>query len=151
MQVFGRGSCLPSRWTLPLMAPCLLINGVMNLPDFADPDAGAKVIRIVATPGSGDGRALATAQHIHDAIQSRGWGSGLQPFGDLNALAAWSASCPRAFSHLVCVGGDATMSATAMAAVRHRTPLLPVPSGFGNLFARTLGHTDDPDAVVRVL
>jgi diacylglycerol kinase family enzyme len=43
------------------------------------------------------------------------------------------------------------MSAAATAAIRHRVPLLPVPSGFGNLFASAFGHTDDVPAVLLTL
>jgi len=110
-----------------------------------------RAIQIVVTPGSGEGRALATAHRIRDAMESRGWTSRLDPFDDLGRLARWSATCSPRFSHLVSVGGDATVSASAMAAIRHRRPLLPVPAGFGNLFAGTFGHTDDVDSVVRTI
>src|SRR5262245_43569773 len=80
---------------------------------------GAKMIQIVATTASGDGRALAMAQRINDAIQLEGWATRLQSFDDLKDLARWSAACRPAFSHLVCIGGDSTMSACALAAVRH--------------------------------
>jgi diacylglycerol kinase (ATP) len=110
-----------------------------------------RAIQIVVTPGSGDGRALDCAQGLQRAFQARGWTSRLDRFENLARLARWSAGCGPSFSHLVCVGGDATMSATALAAVRHRRPLLPVPSGFGNLFAQTFGHTDDPEGVAATL
>jgi diacylglycerol kinase (ATP) len=108
-------------------------------------------VQIVVTPGSGNGQALDTAQRVQRSIQARGWTSRLDRFEDLGSLGRWSGSCGRSFTHLVCVGGDATMSATAMAAVRHRAPLLPVPCGFGNLFAQAFGHSGDPEAVVGTL
>ena len=43
------------------------------------------------------------------------------------------------------------MSAAAPAAIRHRVPLLPVPCGFGNLFARTFGHSDDIERLLEAL
>ena len=109
------------------------------------------MIQIVATPGSGDGCAQATAERIERALAARGQPARLELFHGLRRLSRWSASCRAGFSHLICVGGDATMSASATAAIRHRVPLLPVPSGFGNLFARTFGHTDDVPAVLRTL
>jgi diacylglycerol kinase (ATP) len=109
------------------------------------------VIQLVASLGAGSGRALACAKQIEQALRSRGWATRLRPFGDLGPLARWSATCPKSFSHLVCVGGDATMSAAAAAAIRHGAPMLPVPSGFGNLFARTFGHSKEPEAVADLL
>ena len=109
------------------------------------------MIQIVATPGSGDGRARATAEALAEAIRARGHPVGIEVFHDLHRLARWSRSCARSFSLLICVGGDATMSAAAAAAIRHRVPFLPVPSGFGNLFAHAFGHTDDIPAAIDCL
>ncbi|HET8579187.1 MAG TPA: diacylglycerol kinase family protein [Methylomirabilota bacterium] len=109
------------------------------------------LIQLVASLGAGSGRALTSAEQIEQALRSRGWSTRLQAFDDLGRLARWSATCRKSFSHLVCVGGDATMSAAAVAAIRHGAPMLPVPSGFGNLFARTFGHSDDPEAVADLL
>ena len=46
----------------------------------------------------------------------------LEAFGDLDRLLEWSATCAPEFSHLVGVGGDATLSASASAAVRLSMP-----------------------------
>ena len=108
-------------------------------------------IQIVASLGAGNGRALTCAEQIEQALRRGGRSTRLQPFDDLGRLARWAATCRRSFSHLVCVGGDATMSAAAAAAIRHGAPLLPVPSGFGNLFTGTFGHSGDPEAVARLL
>ncbi|WP_328594043.1 bifunctional phosphatase PAP2/diacylglycerol kinase family protein [Actinomadura macrotermitis] len=48
---------------------------------------------------------------------------------------------------LAVVGGDGTINVGARAAMKHRVPLLPVPGGTFNHFARTLGIDDPPDAV----
>jgi diacylglycerol kinase (ATP) len=112
---------------------------------------GATMIQIVVNPGAGDGFARATAERLQEALRARGWSTRVREFTDLTRLAHWGATCRRSFSHLICVGGDSTMSAAAMAAVRHRVPLVPVPSGFGNLFARTFGHSDDAWAVAAML
>ncbi len=109
------------------------------------------MIQIVVNPGAGNGFARATAERLQEALGACGWSTELREFTDLARLAHWGATCPRRFSHLICVGGDASMSAAAVAAVRHRVPLVPVPSGFGNLFARTFGHPDDVWAVAGML
>jgi len=49
-------------------------------------------------------------------------------------------TCEGDFSHLICIGGDATLSAGAGASIRHGAPFVPVPNGFGNVFANVFGH-----------
>ncbi|MFI6518499.1 bifunctional phosphatase PAP2/diacylglycerol kinase family protein [Spirillospora sp. NPDC050679] len=48
---------------------------------------------------------------------------------------------------LAVVGGDGTVNAGARAALRHRVPLLPVPSGTFDHFARALGMETVTDAI----
>lgn len=109
------------------------------------------VIQIVATPGSGNGRARSTARRLHQALARRGYDVHTQTFADLERLVAWAAACPPAFSHLVCVGGDATLSAAAPASVRLSIPFLPVPNGFGNVFTGAFGHVDRTQRVIESL
>ena len=109
------------------------------------------MIQIVVTPGSGAGRAGDTAEQIRRELERRGRPARVARFHGLRRLSRWSNTCPRDFSHLITIGGDATMSAAAPAAIRHRVPLLPVPCGFGNLFARTFGHTDDIERLLEAL
>jgi len=101
--------------------------------------------------GAGNGRAVATAGRVRRALADRGWSSRLEAFDDLAAVGRWAALCRPSFSHLIAVGGDATMSAAALAALRHDVPLLPVPTGFGNLFGRTFAHPRWAEAVVDLL
>ena len=51
----------------------------------------------------------------------------------------------------MCIGGDATQSAAALAAVRLSIPFIPVPNGFGNMFARAFGHPDRVEHVAALL
>ncbi len=92
-------------------------------------------VQVVYTPGSGAGRAGRIARRIARGLERRGQPARVQRFRGAPALADWSATCEPTFSRLVCVGGDATQSAAAPAAMRHGVPLLSVPTGFGNLFA----------------
>ena len=71
----------------------------------------AYTVQIVVTPGSGDGRARSTARRLQKALAHRGYESRVQTFADLDRLRQWSATCAPEFSHLVAVGGDATLSA----------------------------------------
>lgn len=109
------------------------------------------MVQIIATPGSGEGRARATARRLQKALARRGREARIETFADLACLKQWAATCAPTFSRLVCVGGDATLSAAAAASVRLSIPLLPVPSGFGNIFARTFEHPQRIDRVIDVL
>ena len=96
----------------------------------------SRPIQIVATPGSGNGTAAAVAARLCEALRARGHDVRLDVFPRLQALQRWAATDPRRISRLISVGGDGTQSAVAMAAARRSVPFLPVPAGFGNLFAR---------------
>jgi diacylglycerol kinase (ATP) len=107
----------------------------------------SRPIQIVVTPGSGNGVALAVARGVRDVLHTRGADVRLDVFPQLEDLRRWTATSTSQLSLLVSVGGDATQSAAAMAAVRRSVPFLPVPAGFGNLFARAFRL---PDGVVHV-
>src|SRR5512140_3021565 len=98
----------------------------------------SRQVAIVATRGSGDGRSGARALEISEALHSLGYRPALKEFSNLDDLRRWAASGGIPCSLLVCVGGDGTQSAAVSAALRQAVPLLPVPSGFGNLFANAL-------------
>jgi diacylglycerol kinase (ATP) len=108
-------------------------------------------VQIVVTPGSGEGRAKITARRLRRLLRRRGRASRVETFTDLTALLRWASTCEADFSCLVCIGGDATLSAAALASVRTGVPLVPVPNGFGNVFASVFGHGAHPGAVVRLL
>lgn len=52
---------------------------------------------------------------------------------------------------LIGIGGDATLSATAAVAMELQVPLLPVPAGFGNIFAQNLGYRAGLPSVLELL
>jgi len=108
-------------------------------------------VQIVVTPGSGEGRAMTTAHQLQGILEQRGHTTAIQSHSNLATLTRWARTCEADFTHIVCVGGDATQSAAAAAAVRLSVPFVPVPSGFGNIFARAFGHPDEPDAVADLL
>ncbi len=110
----------------------------------------AGVVQIVVTPGSGNGRALSTARRLQKALARRGYETHVQTFSDFGRLVQWAATCAPTFSYLVGVGGDSTLEAAAGAAVRLRIPFVPVPNGFGNIFARAFGHRAETQRVVEL-
>jgi diacylglycerol kinase (ATP) len=105
-------------------------------------------VQITVTPGSGEGRALATARRLAAALRRCGHVVDVRSFADLTTLAAWARECPPDVSHVVCIGGDATLSAAAAASIRTGAPFVPVPNGFGNVFAQVFGHVPYVRAVV---
>ncbi|RPH81137.1 MAG: hypothetical protein EHM88_11620 [Candidatus Rokuibacteriota bacterium] len=111
----------------------------------------AGAVQIVVTPGSGEGRARATARSLARRLEQRGHAVDVRAFTDLAALTEWAQTCPPGASHVICIGGDATLSAAAVAAIRGPTPFVPVPNGFGNVFAQVFGHSGQAGAVVALL
>jgi len=109
-----------------------------------------EIVQIVTTPGSGDGRAQATARRLRKALLRRGHEAHIRTFTDFQRLQEWADSCEPEFSRLVGIGGDATISAVAAAAVRLSVPFVPVPNGFGNLFARAFGFGDQTKRVIKL-
>jgi diacylglycerol kinase (ATP) len=108
-------------------------------------------VQIVVTPGSGEGRARATARRLAARLKRKARVVDVRSFESLPALIRWAESCPPGASHLICLGGDATLSAAAVAAIRCDTPFVPVPNGFGNVFAQVFGYTREVGAVMRLL
>jgi diacylglycerol kinase (ATP) len=108
-------------------------------------------VQIVVTPGSGEGRAMATARRLAARLERRAHVVDVRSFTDLAALTEWAETCPPGASHLICIGGDATLSAASAAAIRGKTPFVPVPNGFGNVFAQVFGYSNRAGAVVALL
>jgi diacylglycerol kinase (ATP) len=108
-------------------------------------------VGIVVTPGSGAGRARGVARRLARLLRRRGATVTLQAFDDLPSLVHWAKTSGPEFEAICCVGGDATQSAAALFARRHRIPFVPIPNGFGNLFARVFGHPASPRQAARLL
>ncbi len=106
---------------------------------------------IVVTPGSGEGRARGIARRLARLLRRRGSAVTIQAFDDLPSLTRMGGTCGPEFDVICCVGGDATQSAAALLARRHRIPFVPIPTGFGNLFAGVFGHPSSPRGAARLL
>jgi len=111
----------------------------------------SRAIQIVATPAAGNDRALDTAARLREALRARGHRAVLEAFPDLDSLGRWAARGGTGCSLLICVGGDGTLEAAAVAALGRSVPLLPVPCGGDSLFARALGQPGRVDRVVDLL
>ncbi len=108
-------------------------------------------VGIVMTTGSGEGRARGIARRLVRVLRRRGSTVTVERFDDLQALTEWARTSSPFFGVLFCVGGDATQSAAARLAHRLRIPLVPIPTGFGNLFASVFGHPSSPRRAARLL
>jgi diacylglycerol kinase family enzyme len=94
---------------------------------------------------------MRAANRIRQGLAAQGYAPSLRAFRTLGELERWTTVCDASFSHLVAIGGDATVSAAAAAAVRLAVPFVPVPSGFGNLFTSAFEHPSEPQEVVDLL
>jgi diacylglycerol kinase (ATP) len=110
-----------------------------------------RVVKIVVTPGSGAGAARQVARRLARLLGRHRWQADVESFNDLERLRRWAATCPADFDFLVCIGGDATQSAAAPAAIRSDAGFVPVPAGFGNIFASVFAYPDRADAVIDLL
>lgn len=108
-------------------------------------------IQIVVTPRSGNGQARVTARALGEALDARQWRSSLAVFDDLDSVRRWASTDRNDCALIVCVGGDGTQSATALAAIRRSVPFLPVTSGFGNLFGRAVGAPRGAEEALELL
>ena len=106
---------------------------------------------VVVHPGSGEGRSHGVARRLARLLRRRGSTVTIKAFGDLPSLIASAKSAGAEFSVVFCIGGDATLSAAARAAPRHRIPFVPVPNGFGNVFASVFGHSPSPRRAAQLL
>lgn len=94
---------------------------------------------------------MTTASRLGRRLRKDGWDSRLLSFANLADLSRWARTAEPDFSRLVAVGGDATQSAAAQLAVRAGIPFVPVPHGFGNVFASVFGHSPRVSKVLEVL
>lgn len=115
------------------------------------PVGASRRIVIVTTRSSGNRRGYNRARRLNEALRSRGYQLTLETFSDLDSLRSWAQRTATPCSLLICVGGDGTLNAAVAAAMRHSVPFLPVPSGFGNLFAGALGQPRRLEQVVELV
>jgi len=118
---------------------------------MSDRTVPTRTVKIVVTPGSGAGAARQVARRLSRLLGRHRWQADVESFNDLESLRRWATTCAPEFSHLVCIGGDATQSAAAIAAIRCDAAFVPVPAGFGNIFATVFGHPARAKAVITLL
>lgn len=110
-----------------------------------------RAVQLVVNPRTGNGRALAIAGRLEAAVRARGREARTLVVRDLREARTWLARRCNDVGALICVGGDSTLSEIAGVALEGRIPLVPVPVGFGNIFARVFGHRDEVPFVLDLL
>lgn len=108
-------------------------------------------VQIVVNPRSGNGQALAIARRLESELSARGHPIATLVVEELAEATRWANACRGGFGYLFCIGGDSTLSEIAPAALRLSVPLVPVPVGFGNIFAHTFGHRARRRDLLRLL
>lgn len=99
-----------------------------------------RTVQIVVNPLAGNGNGLTLAERLQCGLRGRGHEVRVLAVADLREARArldregGDAGC------LCCIGGDGTLSRVAPFALHGQIPLVPVPVGFANIFARTFGH-----------
>lgn len=94
---------------------------------------------------------MGTARRLSRLLTHRGHEPQIRSFAGLPGLQRWAAELGPGPSHIVCIGGDGTLSAAAPAALRTGIPFVPVPNGFGNVFAGVFHLPDQAEAVATLL
>lgn len=94
---------------------------------------------------------MGTARRLRRELARSDRVADIESFSDLDGLVRWASTCTRDFSVIVCIGGDATLSAAAAAAMRLDVPFVPVPTGFGNIFAGVFRHPHHVRGILRLL
>ncbi|MDG1978759.1 MAG: diacylglycerol kinase family protein [Phycisphaerales bacterium] len=105
---------------------------------------------VIYNPISGAGRALQSATNLERAAADAGLEVVLMPTR-AEPPAAWLREPLASHDRLVVVGGDGAVRAAAAEAAHADVPLVHLPAGNENLFAREFEMTDDVDEVVRRL
>ncbi|MFQ5899162.1 MAG: diacylglycerol/lipid kinase family protein [Candidatus Methylomirabilia bacterium] len=108
-------------------------------------------VQLVVNPTAGNGKGFALAKELEASLRASGRDvRTLVVRGRLEAR-AWVERCRGDFGYLFCVGGDETLSEVAPLALRRDVPLVPVPVGFGNMFARTFGYRSRIPSLLNLL
>jgi len=139
--LLGAGVALAGRALLPVPAhpvgPATLLGDLVELPRSVRGEG----VLVVAKPGSGRGELRRSpAARLREALpEARFRSLGDGPVADLVAAEIAAGRRPRV---LAVVGGDGTVAPAADAAREHDLPLLVVPGGTVDHFARAVGTSD---------
>jgi hypothetical protein len=105
-------------------------------------------IQIVVNPRAGDGLAASFGQRLACHLRTDRYDVQLTSADDPARTRDELLRTGHSPRSLIAIGGDYTLNEMAAVAMEMQVPLLPVPAGFGNIFARNLGyHATIPDVL----
>jgi diacylglycerol kinase (ATP) len=99
-----------------------------------------RCVQIVVNPSAGNGLGVRLGRRLARRLRAEQYDVRVVSAADLPAAREQLARSGRDLECLIGIGGDATLSAIAAVAMELQVPLLPVPAGFGNIFAQNLGY-----------
>jgi diacylglycerol kinase (ATP) len=108
-------------------------------------------VQIVVNPRAGQGRAVAFVEPLLEAIKARGYRVSVLVTEDRTHALRWTEACRVPPDYLICIGGDDTLDDLAPVAIRHKIPVIAVPTGFGNVCATAFGHRAEIPAILDLL
>ena len=108
-------------------------------------------MQLVVNPRSGNGIAASLGQRLACHLRTDRYDVQLLSAEDLPGARAHLLRTGHNLRCLIAVGGDHTFSETAAVAMELQVPVLPVPTGFGNIFARNLGYAATISSVLELL
>lgn len=111
----------------------------------------AAAVCVIINPKAGGGRALRLLPSVLDALRVEGRTVRVERTRSLEHARELARACADAGELPAVLGGDGSIGAVAGALRDRDTPLLALPGGRGNDFARKLGIGSDPVAAARLL
>ena len=106
---------------------------------------------MIANARSGGGHAADIGARLSEALRRRDHQVQQRLVDDIRRVRAQLVQAACGVTCLVGIGGDETLSELARVAHDARVPLLPVPAGFGNIFAATFGWRATVAAVLETV
>jgi diacylglycerol kinase (ATP) len=110
-----------------------------------------RCVQIIVNPRSGNGRGARFGRRLASRLRTDRYDVRVLSAEDLPQARERLVRTGRDLECLIGIGGDATLSATAAVALELQVPLLPVPAGFGNIFAQNFGYRATLHSVLELL
>lgn len=108
-------------------------------------------VQIIISARAGRGAGGDIGARLAHALRCRGHSVHVHRVDDLRRARAQLVGHARSLTCLIGIGGDHTLSELGRVACEACVPLLPVPAGFGNIFAAELGWRATVPAVIETL
>ena len=115
------------------------------------PKSRARRVQLVVNPRSGNGLAAAFGQRLACHLRTDRYDVQLLSVANPTRAREEVFRSAHALRCIVAIGGDTTVNEMAAVALELQVPLLPVPAGFGNVFANNFGYRASIPSVLELL